>query len=72
MCPLIHDLILYSGKSVEDHGAGAAPDIVDGGLSEGDPNGERDCVAVDGREGVGHDRRRVLVSEEREAQSVDC
>ncbi len=54
MCAFVHDCVFDSGKTVEDHGAAAAFDVVNGGLGEGEADGEGDSEFVDGAEGGGH------------------
>ena len=54
MCAFVNDILFDSGETVEDYGAGAAFDVVDGGLDEGGADGDGDGVAVDCSEGVGH------------------
>ena len=54
MGPFVNDGLFHSGETVEDYSAGAAFDVVDGGLGEGEADGNGDCVTVDGAEGVGH------------------
>ncbi len=54
MRSFIDDGLFYSGETVKDYGAGAALDIVDGGLGEGEADGDGDGVAVDGAEGISH------------------
>jgi len=53
VCAFVHDLVFDSGQAVEDDGAGAAFDVVDGGGGEGEGDGGRDGVAVHLVEGVG-------------------
>lgn len=50
---LVDDALANTAQTVEDDGAVAALDIVEGGLGETDAGGERDGEAVDGVEGVG-------------------
>ncbi len=54
MRSFIDDGLFYSGETVKDYSAGAALDIVDGGLGEGEADGDGDGVAVDGAEGISH------------------
>ena len=54
MCPFVDDGFFDSRETVEDYGAGAALDVVDGGLGEGEADGSGDGVAGDGPKGVGH------------------
>lgn len=49
----VHDLVLDTGHTVEDDGAGAAFDIVYGGVGEREADGGRHSPLVDGSEGVG-------------------
>lgn len=44
---LVDDLLLDSRHAVEDDGAGAALDVVDGRLQDAEPDGGRDGGAVD-------------------------
>jgi hypothetical protein len=53
VCAFVHDCVLDSGETVEDHGAAAAFNVVDGGLGEGEADGEGDCVFGNGAEGCG-------------------
>jgi hypothetical protein len=50
---LIDDALANTAQTVEDDGAVAALDIVDGSLGETEAGGERDGEAVDGVESVG-------------------
>lgn len=47
MCALVGDLLLHSGQAVEDDGACATFDIVDGRLCEGEGDGAGDDPAED-------------------------
>ena len=55
MGAFIDNCIFYSRETVEDHSAGAAFDIVDGGLCEGYTDGYGDCVPIDSTKSVSHD-----------------
>ena len=50
----VDDLVRDSSQAVEDDGAGAAFDVVDGGAGEGEADGGGDGVAVDLVECVRH------------------
>lgn len=54
MGAFVHNCIFDSRETVEDHGAATSFDVVDGGLGEGDADGEGDGEFVDGAEGVSH------------------
>lgn len=54
MRAFVDDGVFDSRETVEDYGAGAALNVVDGGLGEGETDGDGDGVAVDGAEGVSH------------------
>ena len=49
----VDDALANTAQTVEDDGAVAALDIVEGSLSETEAGGERDGEAVDGVESVG-------------------
>lgn len=51
---LVDYTLANTAQTVEDDGAVAAFDIVEGGLGETDTGGDRDGEAVDGVECVGH------------------
>ena len=55
MRSFVNDAFFDSRETVEDYGTGAAFNVVDGCLGEGEADGDGDGVAVDGAEGVGHD-----------------
>ena len=56
MRAFVHDCVLDTRQTVEDHGAAAAFDIVDGSLSEGEADGEGNGIAGDRGQRVSHDR----------------
>jgi hypothetical protein len=60
---LVDDALANTTQTVEDDGAVAALDIVEGSLGETEAGGERDGEAVDGVECVGHYGVCVVVLE---------
>lgn len=63
MCTLIYNVVFDTGKTIEYDSTRAAFDVVKRGLSEGDTDGEGNCVSVDGIEGGSHDEEsKVQVS----------
>lgn len=53
MSALVGDGVADSREPIEDHSAGAAFNIVDGGAAEGEDEGGRDGEAVERSKGVG-------------------
>jgi len=58
---LVDDALANTAQTVEDDGAVAALDIVDGSLGETEAGGKRDSEAVDGVESVGGHCERLCV-----------
>lgn len=54
MSAFVHHGIFDSGETIEDYSACAAFDVVDGGLSEGEANGDWNRIFVDCAENVRH------------------
>lgn len=54
MGSLVDDGLLDTGDTVEDDGARATADVVDGGVEGHDPDGGGDGQTVDVVEGVSH------------------
>lgn len=64
MGALVDDLLLHTGDTVEDDGAGSTTDIVDGGVEEGHAEGDGHGRPVDVVERIGHDDGGLTVREE--------
>lgn len=54
MRAFVHDVLLDTLEAVENHGAGAAFDVVDGELADGESDGAGDGPAGNAVEDVGH------------------
>ena len=61
MCAFVDDGLFDAGEPVEDYGAGATFDVVEGGLSEGEAEGDGHGPAGDVVEDVGHVEQGMLV-----------
>ena len=72
MSAFVDNCIFHSRETVEDHSAGAAFDIVDGGLCEGYTDGYRDCVPINGTKSVSHDEESGKESKQSEIWERRC
>ncbi len=60
MCALVYNIVFDTRETVEDDSTTTAFDVVKRGLSEGDTNGEGDCVSVNGIESGSHGEKSEL------------